>query len=580
MKARPSTPSRLNSATIFGSFFVLAGFVAFFAISGPQILRYFQAQSWERVPVQLSSLTGDSRWNTHDGSSTRVYSLQASYRYNTQGQSYTGSQVTLDDGYDSEEAYWRALELRIRRENIRQELQAWVNPDEPHEAILERGFRWMKLVFALLFLLIFSGVGSGIVYLSSRQSKKLGLEAVKNGIEPSNLLLEKVFFFIASFIFLMSAPVLATVPRELAKGNTPILFAALFPVMGFLFLYHALQAMKRRKIFGKTLLMADPLPGCAGGQVGGAFDVRASTGEKPLKVRLECTRISRGKNSNRSLIWQDHQIAFSQRSAIGSRHQFSFHVAEDLPESSTGGRSYIEWSVTAEGLLIVEGKPEAFSRTWTVPVIQGAAMTSDTVPMVFEQQAQELKRTAAKSSAAQQISSVMGPNVLELISRSGRHGSSVAVLGLMGAAFFGAGLFPLYLALKGDGALWFFAVVFCLVGMGIIAASLWSWGRRLEVRGVEDQLWVIRSLFSKPLYQRRLVMPAADDVRIKSTMSSRTNGQATREYFALVVDTGDKSQVLAEGIEGRHAADALLSQLQKWLQLRAVPATSAESVIE
>lgn len=295
-----------------------------------------------------------------------------------------------------------------------------------------------------------------MVYVSSRQSNQSDVSIAKNGIRPSNLLAEKVFFLFAFFILLMSLSVLTTVPKELAKGNTPILFAGLFPLMGLLFLYHSFKAMKRRKMFGETLLMADPLPGCAGGQVGGAFDVTAETGQLPLKVRLECTRVSRGKNSSRSLIWQDHQIAFAQRSAIGSRHQFGFNVPEDLPESSDGGKSSIEWSVTAEGQLIVAGQLQAFTRSWAVPVIQGTAMAVSTVPMVFKQQAQEQKHSAAKSSAAQQISLDVGINSLKLISRSGRHGASLLGLALMGVVFFGAGLFPLYLALQGDGALWFF----------------------------------------------------------------------------------------------------------------------------
>lgn len=566
METTPSKPSRFNSVTLFGGFFALAGLAAFLAISGPQILRYFQSQSWDRVPAQLSILTGESRWNTHDGSSTRVYSIKATYNYQYEGRSFTGDQVTLDDSFDSEEDYWRTLELRIRQENIRQELQAWVNPDNAHQATLDRGFRWMKLMIASLFLLIFGGAGSGMAYVSLRQSRQWGVSALKKGIKPSNLLAEKIFFLFAFFILLMSTPVLSTVSKELAKGNTAILFVGLFPLMGILFLYHALKAMKRRKMFGETLLMADPLPGCAGGQVGGVFEVRADIGEKPLKVRLECSRISRGKNSRRSLIWQDHQVAFAQRSALGSSHRFGFDVPEDCPESSDGGRSSIEWTVTAEGQLLVEREWQTISRSWTVPVIQGTAMAANTVPMVFKQQLLEEKRNVAKSSAAQQISLHIGASSFKLISRSGRHGRSVFGLALMGAVFFVAGLFPLYLAVQGDGALWFFAVVFCLVGLGILAASLWSWGRRLEVRLEDGKLLVIRSLFSQPLYQRRLVVPKAEDVRIKSTLSSRTNNQATKEYFAVTAESAAQKQILAEGIEGRHAAEALLSQLQDWLQ--------------
>lgn len=85
METRPSKPSPFNTVTIFGGFFALAGFSAFLAISGPQILRYFQSQRWDRVPTLLSSLTGDSRWNTRDGSPTQCTRSMQTTAISTKG---------------------------------------------------------------------------------------------------------------------------------------------------------------------------------------------------------------------------------------------------------------------------------------------------------------------------------------------------------------------------------------------------------------------------------------------------------------------------------------------------------------
>ncbi len=560
--------SWLNGGVIFGAIFVLAGLLACVFISGPQVVGYFGSASWQAVPTSLMSIQRDSELHRSDGKTTRVYSLRASYSYQFRGAQYVGSQITLDDSFDSDEDYWRQLESQVRNKSSRSELQAWVNPSDPQEALLDRSFRWFKAIIGVVFLLIFGGAGCGVMWLSTRKTiHPQPLEQFAEGIKPQEGFIGKVFFFIAAFILLVSVPLLMLMPAEVAKGKHAILFVLMVPLIGLGFLYHGFKTVKNLRLFGPALLKADPLPGCAGGQVGGSFDVSADSSNQVLMVHLECVKITRGrKSSHRSLIWQDHQQAFAERGAAGSKHTFCFDVPNELPATDVEGRTKIQWLLRAEGEFSVNGDSQPFKRTWEVPVIQGVAKTADIGSATFRAQAKERKQADAKSSANEQISLISDSDALQLISRSGRNTSNALVFSGIGGIFASIGFALVYFAWVGDSGSWFIGIVFSLIGSLIVWGGIWSWGRKLEVVMQADELWLVRSLFGKALYQRTLPLPGADDIQAKSIMTSTASGQKTVEYFALVSHANGKKQKIAESIEGRHAAEALLAEIQAWIR--------------
>jgi len=558
---------RSKLVVVFGSIFILAGLLSFYIIAGPQILNYFGSFGWQPVPAKIVDIRGDSKWQKNDNSSTRVYTIKANYRYSFQGVEYTGQQVTLDDNFDSDEKFWRSLETQLRRDNIQSNLQAWVNPQNPQQARLHRGFRWSKVFFASIMLLMFGGFGAAAVYFSNYQSKgKRSLADYAHGIKPNELTAEKVLFGVSAVFLVISLMLFFVLPSEMEKRNYAFLFTMAFPMMGLAFLYHAFKSRTSRRLIGDGLLMCDPLPGCSGGQVGGSFELRAESTAKPLKINLECASYNRsGKNTQRSLLWQDHQMAYSERSAHGRTHQFCFDVPKDQPASYEEGRHAVRWLVRAEGELQVDGKTMPFSRSWQIPVEQGESQMSEAVPSAFRDQSAAKKMAAAKTSAVEQISLETTADHLTLLSRSGRHTGSALGLALFGLAFFCAGLFPLYQALQGELFLWIFAVVFCGIGLIILAAGIWSWARRLDVHIDKNGMNVVRSLFSRPLYQRNLARPKSDEIVVRNTMKSTSGNKATREYFALQVVGSGVKQTIAEGVEGRHAAEALQRSIQTWL---------------
>lgn len=576
--------SLFNAVTLFGGFFVLAGVFAFLMIAGPQLYGPVRTSGWQAVPAVAHDVSGQSRWHTSDGSSTRVYSLRVDYSYNYQGVDYRANTVTLDDGFDSDDDYWHALESRIRSEGARQQLQAWINPGQPAEAVLERGVRWSKVFFGFVFLGCFSGAGAGVIWLSRRQ-KSPSQRAIdgQKGIKPTGELAAKVFVFSGLMFILLSSPVFFSLSKELARGNYAVLVALLFPLVGLGFLVAGWKMRQKRLRFGPMLLMADPLPGCVGGQIGGSFELTADKGRDSLSVHIECARIrqGRGKNSSssKSVVWQESTACYGERSANGSKHSFALDIPEGLPVTGSEGRTSVQWVVSVQGMLKQNNEMVEFSGSWEVPVVEGVRKSAVSVPLTFAEQVSVEKTAAPSAKAEAQIDIESSARSMRLTSESGRHGGSFAALLFMGSIFTVFGILAGVLFDDSGFGGWFFAVVFSSVGLLIMSASLWTWGRRLDVGIGSTKISVLRSLFGRALYQRTVQLTESSTLRLKSTSSSTVSGQRTKEYFALMISSTRGEQVLAEGIEGRLAAEALEQRVQGWLDNRINTAdTTAELV--
>ena len=70
-----------------------------------------------------------------------------------------------------------------------------------------------------------------------------------------------------------------------------------------------------------------------------------------------------------------------------------------------------------------------------------------------------------------------------------------------------------------------------------------------------------RSMFGIRLYQRQAQCNSAEQLQIKQTLASTTAEGERTEYFCLQANVDGKTLVLAEGIIGRDAAEALKQQV-------------------
>lgn len=154
---------------LFALPFAGAGLVVLL-LAGRDVYDWQRMQAWQQVPAHILSadLKVSYGRKTHGRKSkSPSYMAQASYRYQYQGQDYTGMRVAISRGSDNIGSYQqdRYAELRSYRQSGT-EFRCFVNPQQPEQAILYRDLRWDMLSFKALFSLIFGGVGFGLIALS------------------------------------------------------------------------------------------------------------------------------------------------------------------------------------------------------------------------------------------------------------------------------------------------------------------------------------------------------------------------------------------------------------------------------
>ena len=139
---------------------------------------------------------------------------------------------------------------------------------------------------------------------------------------------------------------------------------------------------------------------------------------------------------------------------------------------------------------------------------------------------------------------------------------------LFGAVFTAVGCFLFYEAIQTGNVPWIMPPVFFLIGSLILGFGIFLLGRKLECKIIDDQVHTRRSFFGKVMYTRQGKLTSADQLILKSTMSSTSNGIKT-EYMGIYakvdINGPNGSQVkeikLVEGIEGRPAGEAMMRKL-------------------
>ena len=371
---------------------------------------------------------------------------------------------------------------------------------------------------------------------------------------------------LGALFFTIGAPIsYMAISDELPKANYAVLLVLVFPLVGALLLWQGRSKLQHWQKIGKTPFFADPFPGSAGGQVGGYFTLQHGHFAQLPQAGLTCLHVYQtgsGKNrtTHRQPLW--HGQSMVSRTVDG-KHWLVLDVPATLPASGKdpayNGR--IEWQLSCKGELTLNKEQLEFSRQWTLPVTAGNARCSwqpHASEVALQQQQREV---AAFDAAASQIQQQVQGNTLYLTSRAGRHNSTALILILFGAIFTGAGVFLLYKALTETAMLWFMALIFTPIGVLIFAYGLFWLGRGLNASVTAGKVWMQRSIFGIRLYQRQAPCSNPAQLQIKQTLASTTAEGERTEYFCLQANVDGKTLVLAEGIIGRDAAEALKQQV-------------------
>ena len=152
--------------------YALAGFFAIFAIVGGAlfyplgirpIARTLDAESWVETPCRV--LRAEVR--SHDSDDGTTYSAYILYQYDFEGQTYKSDRFDFIGGSSSG---YKGKARTVALYESAADPVCYVNPDDPSEAVLKRG--WHAKLLLALFPLPFLLVGVGGVIGTLRHKKK------------------------------------------------------------------------------------------------------------------------------------------------------------------------------------------------------------------------------------------------------------------------------------------------------------------------------------------------------------------------------------------------------------------------
>ncbi len=557
-RRRPKVTSKI--LLFAGLLFLSVGLLAAFFTAGTMTYGYMKAASWTAVPAQIDTL----EYKISYGDST-TYNVEAKYRYVVDGQEYTNTRVALSTGYDNVGTFWYDLHRKLKREKQRDDVYAWVDLDNPQNALLDRSFRWRMVVFGSIFLIMFGMFGVGMIwgaFLPEKTKEDRKAEA-RSGIKSDEASSYKFIFYFGLLFFLAGSGFTALIIPDVLKGqNLAALLVLLFPVVGALIMAFAWRSKRSYQLIGETLLFPDPVIGAIGGQTGGHFEINSRTDGSPVTMRLTCSESRKsGDDTYTSIIWQDTTTAYAKSIVDGSRVHFVFDVPAELPEEGKSGKHRsVDWELSCDAKLEINGETVPMTRTWEIPM-EKSTRTSRAmayVPSHFSRTVVAREEEAAQESAADQIPIEDLGGDISITSASARDLKLTIPFAGVGLLFAGIGYFLI------DE--WFGGYFFLILGLGFAIPSLFTMGRRLNVlvNTTDKIIFMGRSWFFISLYTRRLTYSDPSEFSIVETSSSSSDKIQT-VYYALYAERDGKKLKLAEGVQGERAAEALLAAVKEKL---------------
>ena len=534
-------------------FLVGAGFLLWSVI--PTLYDGWRMQSWATVYGQLTH--ADLSVNHSDDSTT--YSVDARYHYTISGREFSHDRVAINSGGDNIGNFQQDLGRRLEYLHANhQPVTVFYNPADPADAVLNRDIRWGLLGFKMIFVLVFGGVGAGMMVWGVRGKRRIKVDDPdatpwltrpewQGGVIKSQAKGGMIAIWVFASIWnLISAP-LAFQITDLWHEEGPVaLIALLFPLVGLGLLFWAIKLTMEWRRFGVTPLTMDPYPGSINGDVGG--EVRVNIPYRPDMVcKVTLSNIysyvsGSGKNRSRNerVEWQDEGYARILRYAHGIGLQFRFEVPDHLTESQESADRYYLWRLNVE--LEVEGTD--LDRSFEIPVYKtGDRSRSIKINSVTERPAgvPELKATDLLPLTTR-------GNLMEIYYPVLRKpGRSLALL-LFGGIFAGVGMFLWTEAAREGFMLYMMSLVFSLVGWAIVATAIWSAFNSLRVTMDGRTLSSTRSLLGIKLSNHQFEYTDVLGIEAKEGMKSQSGNKHSMEYSILARIPGKKI-ILAEHLD-------------------------------
>ncbi len=386
---RPAKNASPVGLLLFGLIFLVVGLaVGTFMLRPLWLAR--AARGWIPVPCRI---TASELKVNHDSDST-TYQATAAYEYEFEGRTYRGTRVSFHSGSDNIGDFHETVAARLAacRESGRP-FEGYVNPANPFEAVLVREVRKEMIGFGLVFGLVFSGAGSGVMFAgvrAARQRRSLvqgkaqtpeapwtwrrewaaGVIPATQGAEAAGLAVGAVLWNLLVSVFLVAVLSDRGVPKFV------LVLLAVFVLAGIGLLTAAVKAFLRWRRFRGTCFRMSPVPGVLGGRLSGAVQVPVKLAAAGgFRLKLDCfERVVQGSGKHRRTVevslWsaeqEVHQDVLAQvpgQTAI----PVVFDLPADLPESSPEPGGPLVWRLEARA----EVPGVDFLARFEVPVFAG-----------------------------------------------------------------------------------------------------------------------------------------------------------------------------------------------------------------
>lgn len=565
---------------IFTSLFALpfagVGVWMLWSISSTLIDAY-EMRDWLPAEAQVLS----AGYTTSSGDDSDTYEAYAQYRYYWNGQTFTGERVSVSGGGDNIGDYQTETGNRLSAaQRSGQPITIYVNPEQPFEAIVNRDIRWSMIGFKSIFVLVFGGVGFGLLVAAFLAPKAKDAALPQYASQPW-LLNEKWqtetirsdskaamwgAWVFAAFWNLISAPLPFLLFDEVTnKQNYIALVGLLFPLVGIGLLWWAISRTLEWRRFGAAPFRMDPFPGAIGGHVGGAIDLNLPF-DPQARFQLTLTNLysyesGSGKNRSRkeNAKWQDRLVAHAEPSSTGTRLTFRFDVPDELDESDAqqDGKSYHLWRLN----LTADLAGPDIDRDYEIPVYATGA-ESRWVSAHAARNARSEQDRIDDAAVIKAVDIRSGAGGREIVYPMGRKLGAALVGFIIGGVFASVGGF----LIVSEGRI-LFGGVFGFVGSIVAIASLYMALNSLEVSQDGRSIRTVRRLLGIPI--KRHSMHRDNFVRFSrsSSMQSRSGSKHVVYYSIKAVDRQGREMTIGEGFKGDNEADAAIRMLSRELRL-------------
>jgi len=567
--SQPVKTERSYLLMLFGLPFFLVGIGFLFWSVIPTLYDGWRMQSWLLVNGSLTH--ADLVVSYSDDSTT--YRVDAQYSYNVLGRRFKHDRVAINSGGDNIGVFQEDLgrQLKSLHRNNRP-VTVFYKPADPADAVLNRDIRWGLLGFKFIFILVFGGVGAGIIYWGFRGKKTLettGLASNKpwltrpewqHGVIRSGAKggMYAIWGF-ATVWNLISLPAAFQFTSVWHDEGPVALFILLFPLVGIGLVVWAIKLTREWKRFGVTPLTMDPFPGSIGGDVGGEIQLNEPY-QHGMVCRITLSNILSyvsGSRKNRSrredVKWQDDGYARVAPKVRGTALQFRFSVPQGQTETEEPSSRYHFWRLNVA--LELDGVD--LDRSFEIPVYNTAESSRRIDFNSSTEQPDGVPRITAESLLPLMQNGRSKTLFYPVLRKPGR---SLGLL-VFGGIFAGVGFFLWGEAAKEGVMLYLMASVFGLVGWGIVISAVYSAFNSLHVNMNGHTVSSTRSLFGLPISHHEYGY--ADVLAVESTQGMKSSsGNKHKIEYSVVAKLPGKKITLAEHLDSASKKDRVIEYFE------------------